>query len=178
METGIKKLAAEHCSLRDVQLDVVTFGTPIRYGWDLDGCTTLTHFVNHRPSDGFPEFLTCRPDLRSFTSGDMIHQLGIAGSDLLPSPFAWNNWKTERRLRKFIQVDCRGRDYWNNLSAGMRVAEDGFTWLVDYGNIDAELASQLFGHSVYTNSRWLSFHAHQIASRLNNPYSIRQEEIG
>ena len=168
----LDKLAEGRRRLSDVKLDIVTFGAPIRYGWDTGGYATLTHFVNHRPSEGIAEYLSSRPnsleDLRSSSLGDMMQQLGIAGSDFLPSLFAWSNWTTERRLRKFLQLGCRRRDYWKHLSLGMRVPEDGFTWLVDYSNCDANRAGQQLGHSVYTNSQWLPFHAKQIAGRIDN----------
>jgi hypothetical protein len=35
--------------LKGAMLDVVTFGTPVRYGWDPSGLGKLLHIVNHRP---------------------------------------------------------------------------------------------------------------------------------
>ena len=47
-------LAENHHPLRQLALDLVTFGTPIRYGWDTAGYQHLLHFVNHRPGRRAP----------------------------------------------------------------------------------------------------------------------------
>lgn len=166
----LDKLTGGRETIGNSSLDLVTFGNPIRYGWCLDERDTLTHFVNHRPTEGGREYLANRPqslhDIRSATAGDMVHQLGIAGSNCLPSLFAWKNWSTERRLRRFLEPGMRRRSYWKSLATGMRLAEDGVTLLVDYSRADAILARQILGHAVYTTSRWLPFHAQTVANQI------------
>ena len=44
-----ERLQQTEAPLGDVPLDMVTFGTPIRYGWDSSGYGRLLHFINHRP---------------------------------------------------------------------------------------------------------------------------------
>ena len=34
------------------RLDLVTFGTPVRYGWETNGYGKLLHFIHHRPVPG------------------------------------------------------------------------------------------------------------------------------
>ncbi len=79
-------LAMPSASRRWPQLDLVTFGTPIRYGWDTNGYAKLLHFTYHRPRPGVPEYLTSLPrtveDLLQATDGDYVQQLGIAGTNL------------------------------------------------------------------------------------------------
>ena len=67
-------------------LDLVTFGTPIRYGWESRGYRTLTHFVHHRPQPGTPEYLALPPrSIREATEavgGDYVQLMAIAGTNL------------------------------------------------------------------------------------------------
>ena len=44
----IEPLLADHSLMNGAALDVVTMGTPVRYGWDLSGMGRLLHIVNHR----------------------------------------------------------------------------------------------------------------------------------
>ena len=44
----LEPLLADHSVLNGAALDVVTMGTPVRYGWDLSGMGRLLHIVNHR----------------------------------------------------------------------------------------------------------------------------------
>ena len=46
---GIEALLPTGGVLNGVMLDVVTLGTPVRYGWDPSGLGKLLHIVNHRP---------------------------------------------------------------------------------------------------------------------------------
>ena len=69
--------------------DVVTFGTPIRYGWDTGVTERLLHFVYHRPSknrrpDQAPYPITVA-DVLQANHGDFVQQLGIAGTNWAPS---------------------------------------------------------------------------------------------
>ena len=48
----------------------MTFGTPIRYGWDSGGYARLLHFIHHRPAPGLPADRAARARCRSI-SGEM-----------------------------------------------------------------------------------------------------------
>lgn len=80
-------------TLRSVRLDVVTLGTPVRYGWDADGYGNLLHFIHHRPVDGLPDdrapFLPSAEDILQAKQGDCVQQLGIAGTNFTPPAWAW-----------------------------------------------------------------------------------------
>jgi len=48
----------------------------------------------------------------------------------------------------------------------MRVPREGTTLLVDYGPPEKSLVEHHAGHSVYTRTKWLLFHAEQVAHEL------------
>ena len=149
-------------------LDFVTFGTPIRYGWDTDGYAQLLHFVYHRPRPGLPPYLTALPrsveEVRHATGGDYVHQLGIAGTNLTFAGCAWRPFLADRRLSRLLQGGIRQRDLLRRLAIGQRVPQEGTTLLVEYP--DGTAARQLAGHAIYTRSSWLAFHAAEVARRF------------
>jgi hypothetical protein len=151
-------------------LDVVTFGTPIRYGWDTGGCSRLLHFIYHRPRSDLPPYRTALPrnvdEILHAADGDYVQHWGIAGTNLTPNVFAWSSWLPELRLGRFLQRRVQSRDLLTHLQTGMRVPADGQTLLVDYGPMTDPPARHQAGHAIYTQSRWLAFHAGEVARRL------------
>lgn len=160
--------AARH-PLADVPLDLVTFGCPIRYGWDSRGYNRLLHFVNHHPLPGHPPYLTRPPgsllDLLRGRDGDFIHQAGIAGSNF-STPLIPRNWRADRRLAKLFAPDQHWYGILRNVRSGMRVAEEGTTLLVAYPPEPSRWIEHLVGHGIYTLNRWLLFHAEEVVRRL------------
>jgi hypothetical protein len=86
---------------------VVTFGTPVRYGWDTDGLRSLVHVTHHRPidkhddptaivpavtfgcegnsfGDNFTAAITGVADVLSAKHGDWVQAFAIAGTDIAP----------------------------------------------------------------------------------------------
>ena len=151
-------------------LDFVTFGTPIRYGWDRRGYDGLLHFVNHRPVNGLPPHRAALPprigDILEASGGDYLQHLGVAGSDSAPGRFAWRARLADRKLQRLFERNLSPGDLMERLKGGNRVAESGLTLLVDYGPPAATPAQHLAGHAVYARREWLLFHAEQIAQRL------------
>ncbi len=151
-------------------LDFVTFGTPIRYGWDGGGYARLLHFVNHRPLDGSPPYRATFPprerDVRAGAGGDYVQQLGIAGTNLLPNPLSYRALLADLRLGRLLQAGIRRRDLPSRLRHGMRVPDEGTTLLVDYGLPRCNVVQHLAGHGVYTRPEWMLFHAEETARRL------------
>jgi hypothetical protein len=151
-------------------LDIVTFGTPIRYGWNLDGCAKLLHFVSHRPVDGLPEHQTVPP--RNFgefalgTCGDFMQQIGIAGTDFSPFVPFTRSWRADRNLGRLLQPEYSLLDLWQRLCIGQRVADAGQTLLVDYHESPTFSFRSFTGHMMYTCREWLPFHAAETARRL------------
>jgi hypothetical protein len=151
-------------------LDLVTFGTPIRYGWDPGGYDKLLHFVHHRHATGDPAEVGLFPptidDIRDAARGDVMQLLGVAGTNFAPTLWAWRAWLADLRLSRLLQSGIRKRDLLKRLRAGQRAHDDGDNVLVDYGPIEGHVGQHLAGHAVYTRQRWLLFHAEEIASRL------------
>jgi hypothetical protein len=148
------------------KMDVVTFGTPLRYRWNPDFTKHLMHFVQHRPLNPYqPSFATLPTsfqDIQQAAGGDYIQQLGVGGTDFSPPPWYWKSWKADRRLKKMFESTVRRRDLKKYLMRGQRVALDGQTMLVDYASTAEAWNQKLLGHGVYTCSPWLPFHLRQI----------------
>ncbi|MFM2094696.1 MAG: hypothetical protein RIS70_1820 [Planctomycetota bacterium] len=123
-------------ALRHEKLDLVTFGTPIRYGWDTGGYAKLLHFVHHRPVPGCAEhqcyFPPSMDDLLQARYGDYVQQLALAGTNLAPTLFQCGALLAEIRLGKILQSDLGLRNLLQNLKYGIRMSDEGQTMLVDY----------------------------------------------
>ena len=159
--------------LFETPLDIATFGTPIRYGWDSNGYSHLLHFVNHRPSGGaVPDYRAAFPprvgDIMDAAEGDYIQQLGIAGTNIMPSLFAWRSWLADNRLDNLLQHGLSPKQTLERFETGAIVHDEGTTLLVDYGPSRGGIAAHLAGHAVYTSPQWMLFHAEEIARRFYN----------
>jgi hypothetical protein len=162
-------LASATHPLRRVALDLVTFGTPIRYGWETSGYAQLLHVVNHRPHHAehhwrarFPPRI--RSVLRAL-EGDFMQHLGIAGSGFPPNPLAFRTLAANRRLRRLVAGNAPS---WllTGMRAGARVPDEGKTLLVDYADPARFPLLHVFGHAVYTRRRWLPLHCELVAEEL------------
>ena len=148
--------------LSNIHLDMVTFGTPVRYGWDSGGYSVLTHFINHRTTDGLADYLAPFPptleQMYDATAGDFVQQFFIAGTNFPVNFFAWRKWRAERKLQKLLQSGHTRRNLLTRLSTGARVPDEGLALLVDYSVGDPEFAKSVAGHAIYTHRNWLPFH--------------------
>jgi hypothetical protein len=165
-----RTLLSDRGRLAKRPIDFVTFGAPVRYGWNLRRGDRLLHFVNHRPRNGLPPHLTIFPpsqaDLLEAAGGDYLQQLGIAGSDTPPSRTAWRARLANRKLGELFERDLAPAGLIERLKVGMRAAETGVTLLADYGPPSGDPAGRLAGHAVYARSEWLLFHVEETAGRL------------
>jgi hypothetical protein len=163
-------LAHDARQLAQRPVDMVTFGTPIRYGWDRRGHDGLLHFIHHRPLANVPPYLAHFPprpdDVFQAAGGDYVQQIGIAGTNTAPSVLAWRAFAADRNLNELLQPGLSPLDLVDRLQLGMRVPEAGTTLLVDYGPMEGNLAQHLAGHAVYTRHDWLLFHAEEVVQRL------------
>jgi hypothetical protein len=166
----VEKLLATDARVRRLPLDIVTFGTPIRYGWDSRGYRNLLHFVNHRSAAKLPQHRTYPPsrlfDMLSARHGDYVHQIGIAGTNMMPLPLAVRTYLADRRLRRVLQGDVTWQDLWKNFGHGQRVPDEGPTLLVDYHDAGWDFWRHLWGHGAYTRRCWLPFHVSEVARRF------------
>jgi hypothetical protein len=101
---------------------VVTFGTPVRYGWDTNGLRSLVHVIHHRQlkneadpaaiipavtfgcegnslGDNFTAATTGVADVLSAKHGDWVQAFAIAGTDIAP-PL---KRKANARLGEFLE---------------------------------------------------------------------------
>ncbi len=152
------------------QIDIATFGTPLRYGWNNGICKNLLHFVQHRPLiEGEPARAALPQsigDIAHARGGDYVQQIGIGGTDFPHPFFAWDSWRSERQLRRIFEPTVRRRDLQKNLRRGHRVSLDGKTLLVDYGSTRERWNQKLFGHGVYTCRQWLPFHLREVVKEF------------
>ena len=168
----MRRLLLEEGSERlpEVTLDVVNFGTPIRYGWTTGGVGKLLHFVNHRPNPRVAEFRSTTPSsLRGLfggSDGDFIQRWGICGSDVWPLPLSLPSFVAQWRLKKLLAAGMPWYQGLHRFTRGMRVAEQGTTLLVEYGARRRSFLESSFGHGMYTLSRWRLFHAQQMVARF------------
>jgi len=150
-------------------LDIVTFGTPVRYGWNANGYAKLLHFIHHRPPPHGAEYATPIPlkllRARQALDGDYVQQLGIAGTNFPPLPIAVRTLLADYRL-ELLEDDLARESIVARLHHATRVPDEGTTLLVDYGEISPWLVRNIAGHGLYTRRKWLPFHCREIADRF------------
>jgi len=156
--------------LAGAALDLVTFGTPIAYGWDSGGYRRLLHFIHHRPAAGLPIYRAAWPpqldDLLTAAGGDYVQQLGIAGTSCSPGLCFWRARLADRRLGRLVRGDPAEAEPLERFRAGAIVPDEGTTLLVDYGPSEGPITQHYAGHAVYVRKRWLLFHAEEVAQRF------------
>ena len=156
--------------LRQLALDVVTFGTPVRYGWNRLGYANLLHFIHHRPPPRGPEYSAPVPlnlmRARKAMDGDYVQQLGISGTNCMPLPLAPRTLLADWRLDTYLEHDVAFEWIFTRLGHGKRVPDEGTTLLVDYQGIHPRVYRHLAGHGLYTRRKWLPFHCREIAARF------------
>ncbi len=150
-------------ALRGLRLDIVTLGTPPRYGWGASRRVRLLHIINHRGKAaraGLPDGLPFTRD------GDYIQQYGIAGSDTIsPVP---EDRETNTRLDAVLGVGSDLDRWWENVRHRVRLHNRGFHYLVDYGDSASypNALATLAGHGVYTSATAMLFNARLIVDHF------------
>ena len=147
-------------------LDLVTFGMPIRYGFETTGYAQLLHFVNHRPGKLRAPYRVAGPmtlaGMFSAAHGDYIHELGIAGSNF-STPISRPLWRCDRRLARQLAKGLSWRKITRRMARGMRVTEEGLTLLVDYKQPGGQWWRSGLGHAEYTHVERMLFHFEHLA---------------
>ncbi len=162
--------------LNGASLDVVTFGTPVRYGWDPSGLGKLLHIMNHRPMRMDGKRWLAKTELPQITmempiawGGDYVQQLAVAGSDAVPtSPEAQ---AANKALWELLEP-YDGFERWLECARkSVRCPNDDTCLLVDYkdstGSTNAR--DHLYGHAAYTRLYTLLFNTTEIVGRLYAP---------
>ncbi len=163
------KAVSEQTSLNGASIDIVTLGTPVRYGWDTDGFGRLLHVVNHRVirADGKRwlskmELPQTAWEMPYQTGGDYVQQLAVAGTDAIPDSPEMEQANVDFR-EIFEPYD--GFERWVECARrATRCPKDGQSLLVEYGVQPKEEnpRQHLYGHGCYTHSRGMLFLAEQI----------------
>jgi hypothetical protein len=156
-------------------LDVVTMGTPVRYGWETSAIGKLLHIVNHRPMRGDGKQWLAKMELPQITvelpyamGGDYVQQLAVAGTDAVPG--SAQTQAANKALWELLEP-YDGFERWLECARkGVRCQNDGTCLLVDYKDADttpeATPSRHLFGHAVYTREHALLFNLTQIVQSL------------
>lgn len=150
-------------------LDIVTWGTPVRYGWDPSALGTLLHIVNHRPMRVDGKRWLAKMELPQITmempiawGGDYVQQLAVAGSDAVPaSPEA----KAANKALWELLEPYEGFERWLECARkSVRCQNDGRCLLVDYKDSTAAgtVNNHLYGHAAYTRLNAMLFNTTQI----------------
>jgi hypothetical protein len=163
-------------ALNGGKLDVVTFGTPVRYGWDPSSLGQLLHIVNHRPMRVDGKRWLAKMELPQITmempiawGGDYVQQLAVGGSDAVPaSPEA----KTGNKVLWELLEPYEGFERWLECARkSVRCHNDGRCLLVDYKDSTAASSAKdhIYGHAAYTRMNAMLFNTTEIMRTLYVP---------
>ncbi len=145
-------------------LDVVTLGTPVRYGWDPDGVGKLLHVVNQRVLRldgkrwlGKMELPQVTMEMPLAWGGDYVQQLAVAGSDARPpTPEAQ---AANKALWELLEP-WDGFERWLECARrSVRCQNDGLCILVDYKDSTGSTTARdhYYGHAAYTRLNAMLF---------------------
>ncbi len=159
--------------LRGAVVDVVTLGTPVRYGWDTEGIGSLLHILNHRMMRLDGKRWLAKMELPQITmempiawGGDYVQQLSVAGSDARPSsPEAQ---AANKALWELLEP-WDGFERWLECARrSARCQNDGRCLLVNYKDSTGSTTARdhLYGHAAYTRQAALLFNLGEIVEQL------------
>ncbi|HET7058715.1 MAG TPA: hypothetical protein VFI05_08275 [Nitrospiraceae bacterium] len=160
-------------ALNGATLDVVTLGTPVRYGWDPAGLGKLLHILNHRPMRVDGKRWLAKMELPQITmempiawGGDYVQQLAVGGTDALPtSPEA----KVVNKVLWELLEPYEGFERWLECTRkSVRCHNDGQCLLVDYKDSTATstVKDHIYGHAAYTRMNAMLFNTTEIVRNL------------
>ncbi len=171
----IESLVATATLLNGVALDIVTFGTPVRYGWDISGIGKLLHIVNHRNLRTDGKSWLAKMELPQITmempiawGGDYVQELAVAGSDAVP---ATETAKVVNKMVWELIEPYDGFERWLECARrAVRFPSEGHCLLVDYKDSTGSTnpRDHYYGHAVYTRRHALLFNTAQIDQTFYN----------
>ncbi len=169
-------------ALNATALDIVTYGTPVRYGWDPSGLGNLLHVVNHRPMRIDGKQWLAKMELPQITmempiawGGDYVQQLAVAGSDAVP---ALPEQQAANKALWELLEPYDGFERWLECARkSVRCPTDGTCLLVDYQDTGTPETSgardHVYGHAAYTRMNAMLFNTTEIVQALYLPSSGR-----
>jgi hypothetical protein len=165
----IESLLASNTLLKGVMLDVVTLGTPVRYGWDPSGLGKLLHIVNHRNLRTDGKIWLSKMELPQITmempiawGGDYVQELAVAGSDAVPTTEAAK--AANKALWELVEP-FDGFERWLECARrAVRIPTEGLGILADYKDSTGltNVRDHYFGHAAYTRLNTMLFNTTEI----------------
>src|SRR5215813_1257400 len=159
--------------LNGVLLDVVTFGTPVRYGWDPSGLGNLLHIVNHRNLRTDGKTWLSKMELPQITieiptawGGDYVQELAAAGSDAAPTTDAA---KAANKAVWELVEPYDGFERWLECARrAVRFPSEGRCLLADYKDSTGSTnpRDHYYGHAAYTRLDAMLFNTMEIVRAL------------
>ena len=159
--------------LNGVTPDVVTFGSPVRYGWDPSGLGRLLHVVNHRMMRTDGKRWLAKMELPQITmempiawGGDYVQQLAVAGSDAATGS---EPAKAANKALWELLEPWDGFERWLECARRTtRCQNDGQCLLVDYKDSTGSTSARdhLYGHAAYTRMNAMLFNTTEIVQAL------------
>jgi hypothetical protein len=159
--------------LNGATLDVVTYGTAVRYGWDLSGIGKLLHIVNHRNMRTDGKTWLSKMELPQITmempiawGGDYVQELAVAGSDAMPTTEAakaankavWELFEPYDGFERWLECARRA----------VRFPSEGSCLLTDYKDStgSTNVRDHYYGHAAYTRLNAMLFNTTEIVRTL------------
>jgi len=171
----IEELIRSSNALNGVSLDVVTLGTPVRYGWNPSGVGKLLHIVNHRPMRIDGKRWLAKMELPQITmempiawGGDYVQQLAVGGTDAVPTS---SETKAANKALWELLEPFDGFERWLECARkSVRCQNDGQCLLVDYKDAGSSNArDHIYGHAAYTRMNAMLFNTTEIIGALYRP---------
>jgi hypothetical protein len=170
---SIEPLLVAQSLLNGASLDVVTMGTPVRYGWDLSGMGKLLHVVNHRNLRTDGKTWLSKMELPQITmempiawGGDYVQELAVAGSDAMPTTEAAK--AANKALWELVEP-YDGFERWLECARrAARFPSEGGCLLADYKDCTGSTNARdhYYGHAAYTRLNAMLFNTTEIAKAL------------
>lgn len=170
---------------------IAAFGTPVRYGWDHNGCKDLIHVLHHRDTSG-DKSITTKPlylphsvnDMFSAKFGDWIQAFGICGTDIASPTSSAAIERIGGVLESGLAAPKgdvttnilpagRLRNVCARWKTGTRCHTDGHNLLVDYepsgrrSKFGTPIELAMLGHGVATTIDWLPTHLSLVLQHLS-----------
>ena len=171
--TKIESSLASGSLLNGTVLDAVTFGTPVRYGWDPLGLGKLLHVVNHRNLRTDGKIWLSKMELPQITmempiawGGDYVQELAVAGSDAMPMTEAA---KAANKAVWELVEPYDGFERWLEcVRRAVRFPSEGRCLLVDYKDSTGSTnpRDHYYGHAAYTRLNAMLFNTTEIVRAL------------
>lgn len=169
----VAPLLSNGALLNGATLDVVTFGTAVRYGWDLSGIGKLLHIVNHRNMRTDGKTWLSKMELPQITmempiawGGDYVQELAVAGSDAVPTT---EEAKAANKAIWELVEPFDGFERWLECARrAVRIPSEGLGILADYKDStgSTNVRDHYYGHAAYTRLNAMLFNTTEIVRSL------------